>query len=350
MKKYTENSIEADNKPALPIEPLIDPTGRHITYLRLSVTDRCDFRCRYCMAEKMTFLPKSEILSLEELYQTALTFMACGIDRIRLTGGEPLVRRDIQKLIELLGRHVESGELKELTLTTNGSQLVHQAQALYDNHVRRVNVSLDTLDADKFNHITRRGKLDQVLAGIETAKQAGLQVKINMVVMGQENRDDIGPVLDYCVENGFDLTLIETMPMAEAGMDLQANHMPLSAVIKDLTGRYTLLNSDHKTAGPARYHQIKDSQTRLGLITPLSHNFCAGCNRIRLTCTGKLYPCLGHDTHLDFREEIRSGATQDQLIQSLRSIIARKPESHDFSITNDAVTASTKRSMNVTGG
>lgn len=331
--------------------PLIDPSGRTITYLRLSVTDRCDFRCHYCMAEKVKFLPKKDVLSLEELYLTAKTFINCGIHKIRLTGGEPLVRRDIRLLIDRLGDHLKTGELTELTLTTNGSQLVHYADSLSKAGVKRINVSLDCLDPDKFKAITRRGDLTQVLQGIEAAKQAGIQIKINMVVLGQENLTDILEVTDYCLQNGFDLTLIEAMPM-DAGADAnrQENYVPLAHCV-DLIGKHHKLEAtNHQTSGPARYMGFKGYRSKLGLITPMSQNFCAGCNRIRLTCTGKLYPCLGHDTHLDFREKIRNGATEADLINSLRDIISRKPQAHDFSISDTGITSATLRSMNTTGG
>lgn len=330
--------------------PLIDPSGRTITYLRLSVTDRCDFRCQYCMDEHVTFLPKKDVLSLEELYLTAKTFINCGIDKIRLTGGEPLVRKDIRTLIEMLGAHVKSGELKELTLTTNGSQLVHHSETLKANGVDRINVSLDSLDPEKFRRITRKGNLNQVLSGIQAAKNAGIKVKINMVIMGDENRHDLLPITDYCVENGHDLTLIEAMPLEANNVDRQSNYVPLSACVEDIQQQYQLVPTQYKTAGPARYMKISNSDSKLGLITPLSQNFCAGCNRIRLTCTGMLYPCLGHDTHLDFKDQIRSGATPDQLVKSLRSIISQKPDAHNFSISDQGVTSSTTRSMNTTGG
>ncbi|WND02489.1 GTP 3',8-cyclase MoaA [Temperatibacter marinus] len=331
-------------------EPLIDSLGRQISYLRLSVTDRCDFRCQYCMAEKMTFLPKKDVLSLEELYLIAKTFMACGIDKIRLTGGEPLVRRDIQTLISLLGNHVSKGDLKELTMTTNGSQLGQYASMLAQSNVKRLNVSLDSLNPDKFKHITRRGSLKNVLKGIDTAVAQDIHIKINMVIMGQENMDDLLPMVDYCTQNKFDLTLIEAMPLEAGGIDRAANFMPLSACVDLIQQQYALLPSTHSTAGPARYMTIDGSQSRLGLITPLTQNFCQGCNRIRLTCTGKLYPCLGHDTHLDFRELIRSGAKEVELVQQLRAIIAQKPAAHDFEISSSKTKSATTRSMNTTGG
>ncbi len=329
---------------------LIDPLGRHITYLRLSITDRCDFRCRYCMSEKMVFLPKKDVLSLEELYRIAKTFIECGINKIRLTGGEPLVRKDIQSLVRLLGQHTKDGLLDELTLSTNGSQLATHSKALVESGIKRINVSMDTLNPDKFTEITRRGDLKKVIAGILSAKAEGIDVKINAVLMKGVNDQEIPELFDWCENHGCDLTLIETMPMADTGEDRIDRYLPLQTVIDSLIESKDLIKSNHHTSGPARYYETQGGNIRLGVITPLSNNFCDGCNRIRLTCTGQLYLCLGQDNHVDFRQAIRNGASDDDLKVLLKEAISIKPARHDFEISGDRVHSSTLRHMNTTGG
>lgn len=326
--------------------PLVDPFGRKITYLRISVTDRCDLRCQYCMAENMTFLPKSDLLTLEELERVASAFIARGVTRIRITGGEPLVRRDVMTLFEKLGRQLRNG-LEELTLTTNGTQLARFAPALRDAGVRRINVSLDSLDQTRFQTVTRWGDLDRVLAGIAAAKAAGLAVKINMVALRGVNDDEFDRMLAWCGAEGFDLTLIETMPMGETGIDRNDQYLPLSMVRSDLAERWTLTPSDHQTGGPARYVTVAETGRRLGFITPLSHNFCASCNRVRLTCTGTLYMCLGQNDAADLRAVMRGGGDLDA---ALDAAIARKPEGHDFIINRRRQAPAVARHMSVTGG
>ncbi|NNE85824.1 MAG: GTP 3',8-cyclase MoaA, partial [Alphaproteobacteria bacterium] len=275
--------------------PLIDPFDRQIDYLRVSVTDRCDLRCVYCMAEDMTFLPKADVLSLEELDRLCSAFVDMGVRKLRLTGGEPLVRKNVMWLVDRLGRHLKSGALDELTLTSNGTQLAKHAGALADAGVRRINVSLDTLDPNKFATITRWGNLDQVLDGLAAAKQAGLAVKINTVALKGINDDELDRLLTWCGECGFDLTFIEVMPMGEIGEQRIDQYLPLSMVRAKLAETWTLTDSDHQTGGPARYMEVKETGQKLGFITPLTHNFCESCNRVRLTCTGTLYMCLGQD-------------------------------------------------------
>lgn len=326
--------------------PLVDPFGRKITYLRISVTDRCDLRCQYCMAENMTFLPKSDLLTLEELERVASAFIARGVNKIRITGGEPLVRRNVMTLFENLGRHLDGG-LEELTLTTNGTQLARFAPALRDAGVRRINVSLDSLDQTRFRTVTRWGDLDRVLAGIAAAKAAGLAVKINMVALRGINDDEIDRMLAWCGNEGFDLTLIETMPMGDTGIDRNDQYLPLSMVRSDLAERWTLMPSDHQTGGPARYVTVAETGRRLGFITPLSHNFCESCNRVRLTCTGTLYMCLGQNDAADLRAVMRGGGDLDA---ALDAAIARKPEGHDFIINRRRQAPAVARHMSVTGG
>ncbi len=327
---------------------LTDSFGRHISYLRISVTDRCDLRCRYCMSEAMSFLPKRDILSIEEIAALADAFIARGIRKIRLTGGEPLVRKGIDVLARMIGRRLGDG-LDELTLTTNGTQLADHAEALADAGVRRINVSLDSLDPDKFRHITRGGDLTGVLNGIAAAQRAGLAIKINMVGLKDFNEDEVEPMLRWCAGEGFDLTLIETMPLGEIEEDRTDRYLPLDGVRRDLEQRFMLTPLAERTGGPARYARVEELGTRIGFITPLTENFCAGCNRVRVTATGQLYMCLGHDDRVDLRAALREGgpAALDAL---LNEAMWRKPERHAFLIAEPNAPASVKRHMSVTGG
>jgi cyclic pyranopterin phosphate synthase len=328
---------------------MIDPFGRHITYLRLSVTDRCDFRCVYCMAENMTFLPKADLLTLEELERLAGAVIAKGVERLRITGGEPLVRKDVMRLIERLGARVGHG-LKELTLTTNGSQLARYAGALAAAGVKRVNVSLDTLEPEKFRAITRWGELNKVLAGIDAALGAGLAVKINMVALRDVNRCEIAGMLDWAHGRGMDLTLIETMPLGDVDADRVAQYLPLSLVRADLARRYTLEECDYRTGGPARYVRVAETGGRLGFITPLTHNFCESCNRVRVTCTGTLYMCLGQNDDADLRSPLRASGDDALLVDTIDRAIARKPKGHDFVIDRRHDAPALARTMSLTGG
>ncbi len=329
---------------------MIDPFGRHVSYLRVSVTDRCDFRCVYCMAEDMTFLPKAELLTLEELDRVCSTFIGLGVKKLRLTGGEPLVRRDVMSLFRSLGRHLQSGALDELTLTTNGSQLARFADELVACGVRRINVSLDTLDAEKFSRITRWGKFDKVMAGLDAAQSAGLEIKINMVALKEVNRDEIDAMVRWCGDKGFDLTLIETMPLGEIDGDRVDQYLPLSIVRSDLQQRWTLDDIDYSTGGPARYVRVRETGRRLGLITPLTHNFCESCNRVRLTCTGMLYMCLGQEDNADLRRAVRESETNERLVEAIDEAIGRKPKGHDFIIDRRNNRPALSRHMSVTGG
>jgi cyclic pyranopterin phosphate synthase len=329
---------------------MIDPFGRSISYVRISVTDRCDFRCVYCMAEDMTFLPKRDLLSLEELDRLCSAFVELGVRKIRLTGGEPLVRRNIMTLFGALGRHLKSGALDELTLTTNGSQLERFAEELYGCGVRRVNVSLDTLDPARFLAITRWGKYDKVLAGIAAAKTAGLRVKINMVALKGVNEDEFDRMIAWCGAEGFDLTLIETMPLGDIDGDRTEQYLPLSLVRGRLAQRWTLTDLPDRTAGPARYVRIEETGGRLGFITPLSHNFCESCNRVRVTCTGRMYMCLGQDDEADLCAPLRASEGDLLLRQAILDGIARKPRGHDFVIDRRHNRPAVKRHMSVTGG
>ena len=329
---------------------MIDPFGRAVTYLRVSVTDRCDFRCVYCMAEDMTFLPKSEILSLEELDRLCSAFVRKGVKKLRLTGGEPLVRRNIMSLIRSLGRHLDTGDLEELTLTSNGSQLARFADELVDAGVRRVNVSLDTLDPDRFEAITRWGKLDKVLNGIQAAKQAGLDIKINTVALKNFNEDEIDRMIEFCGENAFDMTLIETMPLGEIDQDRTDQYLPLSQLRERLERNWTLSDIPFKTGGPARYTEVGETGRKLGFITPLTHNFCEGCNRVRLTCTGTLYMCLGQDDAADLRAPLRASEADEVLDAAIDEAIGRKPKGHDFVIERRGDGPAVGRHMSVTGG
>jgi cyclic pyranopterin phosphate synthase len=328
-----------------------DPYGRTISYLRVSVTDRCDFRCVYCMAEDMTFLPKSEILSLEELDRVCSAFVSLGVRKLRLTGGEPLVRRDIMTLFKSLGRHLKSGALDELTVTTNGSQLARHAEALREAGVKRVNVSLDTLDPAKFAAITRWGKLEKVLAGLEAAKQAGLAVKINTVALKGVNEEECDRLIAWCGAEGFDLTFIEVMPMGEIGGEVRLDqYLPLSLLRSRLAKQWTLDEIDYRTGGPARYMRVRETGGRLGFITPLTHNFCESCNRVRLTCTGTLYMCLGQEDAADLRAPLRQSESDEALIAAIHEAIARKPKGHDFVIDRRHTRPAVGRHMSVTGG
>jgi len=325
-----------------------DRHGRRIDYLRISVTDRCDLRCRYCMDEVMQFLPRREILTLEEIAIIAERFIARGIRRIRLSGGEPLVRRDFADLARALGRHVKSGALEELTLTTNGTQLAKHADMLFDAGMRRINVSLDALDPAIFAHITRGGELAKVLEGLDAARDAGLKVKINTVALRGVNEDQILPLLLYCEEKGFDLTLIETMPLGEIEGERSDQFLPLVEAIAPIREHHDLIPLDARTGGPARYFGLSGLKTRLGLITPLSHNFCADCNRMRLTCQGRIYMCLGHEDHVDLKSAFREQGVAG-IDTLLDQALATKPIAHDFSVARGEGPA-TRRHMSVTGG
>ena len=332
------------------LQPLTDPFGRKIDYIRLSVTDRCDFRCVYCMAEQMQFLPKKDLLTLEELEQVCRSFMALGTRKIRLTGGEPLVRRNIMQLIENLGAEVKSGMLDELTITTNGSQLSKMAGDLAQAGVRRVNVSLDTLDKSQFQKITRWGDLGQVLSGLEAAKSAGLEIKINAVALKGVNDTELPDMIRWAGREGFDLSLIEVMPMGDiGGEDRIDQYLPLSVVRAQLAKQFTLVESDYRSAGPARYVQIAETGRKLGFITPLTHNFCESCNRVRLTCTGQLYMCLGQDDKADLASALRGGG-EVALRESIIEAIGRKPKGHDFVISRREPNKNVARHMSVTGG
>jgi cyclic pyranopterin phosphate synthase len=330
---------------------MIDPFGRSISYLRVSVTDRCDFRCVYCMSEDMSFLPKAEVLTLEELDRTCGVFIDLGVKKLRLTGGEPLVRRNVMSLVRSLGARVKAGDLDELTLTTNGSQLSRFAAELKNAGVKRINVSLDTLDADKFASITRWGKLAQVMEGLRAAKDTGLAVKINTVALKGVNEDEFGDLVAWCGEEGFDLTFIEVMPMGELGAGARLDqYLPLSLVRAKLRQRWTLEESDYSTGGPARYVTVRETGRKLGFITPLTHNFCESCNRVRLTCTGTLYMCLGQEDAADLRTPLRQSETDEPLRQAIRAAIARKPKGHDFIIDRRRGEVAVPRHMSVTGG
>ncbi len=331
--------------------PLVDPFGRTVSYLRVSVTDRCDLRCVYCMAEDMSFLPKAEVLTLEEIDRVCSAFVKLGTRKLRLTGGEPLVRKGIHELIHSLGRHVKAGDLDELTLTTNGTMLFKYAGDLMDAGVRRINVSLDTLNAHKFQAITRWGRLDKVLGGLAAAKEAGLKVKINTVALKGVNDDEFHRLVAWCGEEGFDLTFIEVMPMGEIGDTARLDqYLPLSMVRAELDKRWTLNEIDYRTGGPARYVRVEETGQRIGFITPLTHNFCESCNRVRLTCTGTLYMCLGQEDAADLRTPLRLSDDDELLVSAVREAIARKPKGHDFIIDRRHKGPAVPRHMSVTGG
>lgn len=332
-------------------QPLVDPFQRAITYLRLSVTDRCDFRCVYCMSEDMTFLPKKDLLTLEELDRLSTAFIGLGVEKLRITGGEPLVRRGIMTYFNAMGRHLDSGALKELTVTTNGSQLGRFAQDLYAAGVRRINVSLDTLDEAKFAEITRWGRLPQVLKGIEAARNAGLRVKINTVALKGFNEDELYSIADWCAREDMDLTFIEVMPMGDIGNeDRLDQYWKLTDLRARLGERFTLTDLSERTGGPARYVRVEETGQKIGFITPLSHNFCESCNRVRITCTGEIYTCLGQEGHSDLRGPLRASDDNDLLENAIRAAIALKPKGHDFDYSRQTVEGRVSRHMSHTGG
>ena len=347
MTPYDATSPQALDKggPA----PLIDGFGRRVSYLRVSVTDRCDLRCVYCMAEHMTFLPKAEVLTLEELDRIASAFVALGTRKLRLTGGEPLVRKGVLTLVERLSRHLASGALDELTLTTNGTRLEAFAADLARLGVKRINVSVDTLDPERFRALTRGGDIARVLAGIEAAREAGLKVKINTVALAHDNAGEIPALIQWAHGLGMDMTLIETMPLGEIDADRTDQFLSLGEVRRELGSYWTLRDIPLSTGGPARYVRVEQTGGRLGFITPLSHNFCEACNRVRLTCTGTLHTCLGQEDSADLRAVIRSGATDAELVEAIRFAVDAKPKGHDFQIARAAAPA-VARHMSTTGG
>jgi cyclic pyranopterin phosphate synthase len=330
---------------------MIDPFGRKISYLRVSVTDRCDFRCVYCMSEQMTFLPKAEVLTLEELDRLCSAFVGLGVRKLRLTGGEPLVRKNVMELFRGLSRHLKSGALEELTVTTNGSQLGKHADELAALGVKRVNVSIDTLDPGKFTEITRWGKLATVLDGIRAAKQAGIRVKINTVALKGVNDDEAESLVEWCGREGHDLTFIEVMPMGDIGGENRLDqYLPISLLRAKLAKRWTLEETTERTGGPARYVRVKETGQRIGFITPLTHNFCESCNRVRVTCTGMLYMCLGQEDSADLRAPLRASESDAPLIAAIEEAITRKPKGHDFIIDRRHQGPAVGRHMSVTGG
>ncbi|WP_084705172.1 GTP 3',8-cyclase MoaA [Beijerinckia mobilis] len=346
----SEPELSQTGLPTEQRKPLIDPFGRRVSYVRLSVTDRCDMRCTYCMAEEMQFLPRAELLTLEELNRLCTALIERGVEILRITGGEPLIRQNIMSLFKALSRHLSTGALRELTLTTNGSQLARFASPLADCGVRRINVSLDSLNADKYHAITRFGHHAEVLAGIEAARKAGLKIKINMVALRGVNDDEIVPMLEWAHGYGMDLTLIEVMPMGTIGADRADQYLPLTQVRSDLESRYTLKTSSHKTGGPARYAEVQETGGRIGFITPLTHNFCEGCNRVRVTCKGTLFMCLGQEDAADLRAPLRASTSDDLLHQTLDEAILRKPKGHDFDIGRHHAHPAVPRHMSMTGG
>jgi cyclic pyranopterin phosphate synthase len=330
--------------------PMIDPFGRHVSYLRVSVTDRCDFRCVYCMSEHMTFLPKRDLLTLEELDRLCSAFVHKGVRKLRITGGEPLVRKNILWLFQALSRHLETGALEELTLTTNGSQLPKYAADLAALGVKRINVSLDTLDPDRFRAITRWGDFSQVIKGLEAADKAGLAVKINAVALKGVNEDEIEDLIRFSHGRGYDLTLIETMPLGDIDGDRTDQYLPLSIVRARLLERFSLEDIPYRTGGPARYVRVRETGGRLGFITPMTHNFCESCNRVRLTCTGTLYMCLGQEDAADLRAPLRASTDDGPLSAAIDEAIGRKPKGHDFVIDRRTSRPAVQRHMSVTGG
>nr|WP_321444908.1 GTP 3',8-cyclase MoaA [uncultured Cohaesibacter sp.] len=338
------------NEPTQANASLIDPFGRHVSYLRVSVTDRCDFRCFYCMAENMHFLPKKDVLSLEELDRLCSAFVSLGVKRLRMTGGEPLVRKDIMTLFRSLSRHLNSGDLDELTITTNGSQLKRYASELASLGIKRINVSLDSLREDRFREITRWGRFDQVMDGIDAALAAGIKLKLNAVALSGVNDDEFDEMIRFCHGRNMDLTFIETMPMGEIDFERLDMYLPLSQLKKDLAQSWTLEPSAHKTGGPASYMTVKETGGRIGFITPMTHNFCESCNRVRVTCTGTLYMCLGQEDAADLRAPLRASESDALLKDAILAAIDRKPKGHDFVIDRDNNRPSIGRHMSITGG
>ena len=332
--------------------PLIDPFNRKINYLRVSVTDRCDFRCVYCMSEKMQFLPKKDLLTLEELDKICSVFIEMGITKLRITGGEPLVRRNILSFFKSISRHLITGDLKELTLTTNGSQLKKFARPLFDLGVKRVNISLDTLNPEKFKRITRWGKLDQVLDGIQEAKEAGLAIKINNVALKKTNQDELNKFIQWCGDEGFDLTFIEVMPMGDFGEEDRLDQFwSLKDLREEIDKKWTLKDLSLTTGGPARYSKISETGQKVGFITPLTHNFCESCNRVRMTCTGQLFMCLGQEEDADLRSALREGSDNDHLLRKrIMQAVDRKPKGHDFDYSRKKISGQMSRFMSHTGG
>ena len=348
MTPYDTSPPQA-RRPAVPPQGLVDGFGRTVTYLRVSVTDRCDLRCVYCMAEHMTFLPKAQVLTLEELDRLATAFVGLGVRKLRLTGGEPLVRKGLMTLVESLSRHLKSGALNELTLTTNGTRLAEFAPALAEHGVRRINVSLDTLKPDLFARLTRGGDVAKVIGGIEAAQGAGLKVKINAVALAHDNAAELPELIQWAHGRGMDMTLIETMPLGEIDEDRTDQFLSLEKVRAELESYWTLRDIPLSTGGPARYVEVAETGGRLGLITPMTHNFCEGCNRVRLTCTGTLHTCLGQEDASDLRAVLRAGASDDDLVDAIRAAIDAKPKGHDFHIDRGAAPSVT-RHMSTTGG
>ena len=333
------------------IPKLIDPFNRAITYLRVSVTDRCDFRCVYCMSENMNFLPKADLLTLEELDKMCSAFISQGVEKLRITGGEPLVRRNIMKFFESISRHLKTGDLKELTLTTNGSQLHRFAEKLSEIGIKRINVSLDTLNEQKFSKITRWGRLSQVLKGIDAALAAGIKIKINTVALKDFNEDELEEIVQWCANRKMDLTFIEVMPMGDTGNENRLNqYWPLSDLRKKLSETWTLYDTDEQTGGPARYVRLNETGQKIGFITPMTHNFCESCNRVRLTCTGELYQCLGQEDQVDLRKILRNHSDTEPLIQAIHNAISKKPKGHDFDYSRQSISGQMTRHMSHTGG
>ena len=333
------------------IPKLIDPFKRAITYLRVSVTDRCDFRCVYCMSENMNFLPKADLLTLEELDKMCTAFISQGVEKLRITGGEPLVRRNIMEFFNSISRHLKTGALKELTLTTNGSQLHRFAEQLAEIGIKRINVSLDTLNEEKFSQITRWGRLVQVLKGIDAALAAGIKIKINTVALKDFNEDELEKIVKWCANRKMDLTFIEVMPMGDIGNENRLNqYWPLSDLRKRLTKTWTLKDTDEQTGGPARYVRVYETGQKIGFITPMTHNFCESCNRVRLTCTGELYQCLGQEDQVDLRKVLRKNSEIEPLLEAIHNAISKKPKGHDFDYSRQSISGQMSRHMSHTGG
>ena len=333
------------------IPKLIDPFNRAITYLRVSVTDRCDFRCVYCMSENMNFLPKADLLTLEELDKMCTAFISQGVEKLRITGGEPLVRRNIMEFFSSISRHLKTGALKELTLTTNGSQLHRFAEQLAEIGIKRINVSLDTLNEEKFSQITRWGRLVQVLKGIDAALAAGIKIKINTVALKDFNEDELEKIVKWCANRKMDLTFIEVMPMGDIGNENRLNqYWPLSDLRKRLTKTWTLKDTDEQTGGPARYVRVNETGQKIGFITPMTHNFCESCNRVRLTCTGELFQCLGQEDQVDLRKVLRKNSEIEPLIKAIHNAISKKPKGHDFDYSRQSISGQMSRHMSHTGG